>query len=294
MPTARQRRDRRHARYGDSGGHCVQELLDFHLCVRTDGVGGNLTHSRRRTGTASVAALTGANSGWVRYDVKSNTAVGEVTLHLHLAFAGGTASTVYLTGAMLALESFLTPLVSGTRAGTSLKYAAPSATVPAAGTFAARFAVVGWSSDQTFVSHYPSIVSAGSGTLAPVNLYFNLADSLRMSVGTNAVKSSLSFVAGSTHTAVGRWDASGVYLSLDGVEGTDGAAPTVGGGISSVAIGTSEHKAGQAGYTLYGSVGPVIYSEECKSAKGGRPQSKQTGGAAFADPGQLVRGFLSR
>ncbi len=68
------------------------------LYVYAPTLGGNLVITGETGTTSTVATLTGANTGWVRYAAATNTGVGQTTLALKFAFAGGTASTVYVTG----------------------------------------------------------------------------------------------------------------------------------------------------------------------------------------------------
>jgi len=79
-------------------------------------LGGNLTITSENGHTFTVAALTAANTGWVRYAVAANTVAGEVVHGLKFTFAGGTASTVYVTGAKLVAETVLTPYFDGSSA----------------------------------------------------------------------------------------------------------------------------------------------------------------------------------
>lgn len=75
--------------------------------------GGNVTITAENGHTFTVAALTGAMSGWTRYSVQSNTVAGEVVLGLKFAFAGGSQSTLYVTGFNPVASAVLTPYFDG-------------------------------------------------------------------------------------------------------------------------------------------------------------------------------------
>ena len=205
-------------------------------------VGGNLVVTTQATGATTVATITAANTGWVRYSAKHTTAVGETELHLHFAFAGGTASTVYVTGAQVVQESVLTPFFCGasdlggsmawtgaanastsTLTASSLTYSLTSGAFDTVLTTAGRFSSL-WAANGA-AGAYPCLWTVkGVGSTALSRFILNQQVPERLSqdawdgVSNPTVNSAaLSFAAGTVHSAVLRRTATKLDLTLDGI-----------------------------------------------------------------------------
>jgi hypothetical protein len=87
------------------------------LYIYAPTVGGNLTITAETGHTFTLAAVTAVVPGWTRYSIYAPTVAGETTLSLKFAFAGGTASTVYIVAAQAVQESVESPFFCGLLAG---------------------------------------------------------------------------------------------------------------------------------------------------------------------------------
>ncbi len=241
-------------------------------------LGGNLTITVENGHTFSLAALTAANSGFVPYSVQSNTVAGEVVLGLKLTFAGGTASTVYVTGCDVVAASVATPHFDGTydacawtgtanaststRAISLLNYSSSFAT------FAAGSATIGartvplWAGNSGTGTH--GIVAVESSTPGNPNWYIGKrATNTWRAAAENGAQfinsAALSFAAGTAHSLVGRFSDSANTIDLihDGtavVQGTTAySVPTQ--GLLLVGATGSNGAAPAAAY-----VGPAFFS----------------------------------
>ena len=234
----------------------VTESKNYHtsLYVYAPSLGGHLHISAETGHSFAVADITAANTGWTRYSLKTNTAAGEVTLHLHLAFEGGTASTVYITGAQCVLEAVVTDFFCGastlggatawsgtanastsTRTVSALQYAAIS-TMQLQGTLACRFSPLHAGATVMF---YPSLVAANVGETQVASIGKGGAAVYRTALNSDGwivVNSAdQTFDANTTHIAIGRWNRSTptADFTIDAVDSVQDAtagalmAPTV-------------------------------------------------------------------
>lgn len=190
------------------------------LYVYAPTLGGNLTITAENGHTFSVAALTGANAGWVRYSVKSATVALETTLKLKFAFAGGTPSTVYVTAAQLVQEPVLSEFFNAaTRAKTDLRLSRVAGDMNV-GTLGFRY------TPETATHPAANIVlvrNAAMDTWYSVAMTFSVGNTLILYVrDTAATGSNTASTAGLTPgvpvPVIGAWDATTIDLKLNGVD----------------------------------------------------------------------------
>ena len=222
------------------------------LYVYAPTIGGTLTITTQATGASTIATIAVANAGWTRYIVKHTTGGAETTLHLHFSFAGGTASTVYVSGAQIAQDMAPTPFFCGlmpacawagtvnasasTRTGSELIYPLSSALTNAAGTIALRTVPL-YAGDDGLDQHRLLVVANAAADNYTLGLRKTSGNVWRFTLmdGTPAPVSSaaVSFAAGTTHSIVARYNATSSNLTTDGT-----AADQVTHGRT-LAIGTS-------------------------------------------------------
>jgi hypothetical protein len=271
-------------------------------------LGGNLTITSEVGHTFTVAALTAANTGFVRYSVQANTVAGEVVKGLKFTFAGGTASTVYVTGYNPVAASLVVPYFDGsstgggcawtgtanastsTRAASVLTYPQSAVPVATGGTVALRFSSLGtqatvgaysslFSLDKTGGAAYGWVIRNQNGSGVGAGFYD----------GTDVVSTDgTAFAAASTKAVVARWlDAATLDCSVNGtpVAQVNAAAvdPTYAG---SFYIGT------QGTNYSYSYIGPFAISPtRVADAETATLSTMLTAGATGAD---LVRFFRDR
>ena len=203
-------------------------------------LGGNLTITAETGDSHTVAAVTAANAGWVRYSVNAHTSAGQTTLHLHLAFAGGTASTVYITACNSVQGGLVVPYFDGgspgcSWAGTAHASASNSAfsvlvyPVPTglytAGTMACACIPL-WDGTHTTNRNLLWIEnSAGDSNtvrLSHVGADTKWTGTVRSTTSLTIASAAQSFAAESRHTLVLRWtQATGTLdLNYDGTDAT--------------------------------------------------------------------------
>ena len=222
------------------------------LYVYAPTLGGNLTITAENGHTFTVAALTGASAGWTRYSVQSNTVAGEVVLGLKFSFAGGTASTVYVTGCNPVASSVLTPYFDGTypdcswsgaanastsvMAASGLTYNAGTWLVNTAGTIAGRLAPLFAGNDGLW--HY---LIHSNIRLVDIDKYGagNLGIDLTATKDSSVIAAPTAI--GAVSSFVGRW-ANGATLDfrLNGTNAAQDAAVTAIDALTSINIGTQE------------------------------------------------------
>jgi len=265
-------------------------------------LGGNLTITDEVGHTFTLAALTVANAGWVLYGVRANTVAGEVTKRLKFTFAGGGASTVYVTGFNPVASTVLTPYFDGTYSGCAWTGAADASTstrtvsgliYPAGtsyggiGTFACRFKPL--YSSAAIGGVYSFLLNANGKA---VQLYFFNGNS-RM-VGSLAAGAMITpaavntFNANTTHHTVFRWDATNLDLSFDG---SDTARVAHGSSIATLTELDIGFQNAVAGREARAYMGPAIVSPARKSDAWG-VAIQYDSGVAFSDPMRLFRDFM--
>ncbi len=272
-------------------------------------LGGNLTITSEVGHTFSVAALTGANAGWVRYSVQANTVGGEVVKGLKFTFAGGTASTVYVTGYNPIASSILTPYGDGSypgwawsnpalphastsvRTASVLKFMWMAATL---GTIAIRTVPLFAGNDD--LQHRCITYNNPADTVGWMSLGKLATNAWRCYLGgesegsLTALSGAQSFAAGTTHTLVGRstTDGTAVDLNSDGTDAAQaGGALTLGNGVGASLI------LGSNGVTVWadGYIGPILISP-ARAADAFVTTLQGNGGALYADVMGMVE--LSR
>jgi hypothetical protein len=233
----------------------VSASISYHssIYVYAPTLGGNLTITVENGHTFSLAALTGTNAGFVRYNVQSNTVAGEVVLGLKFSFAGGGASTVYVTGFCPIAATVLTPYFDGStndslnpstyawtgtahastsvRAGSVLRY---SSMIGNVGTIAARVIPLGAGNDSMLQVLLGAGTAAGNRLLllkSNVNVWRLVRDAATLS------SAGLSFAGGTAHSLVARWSASTLDLTHDGTIVAQGADASVYDGTGSISVG---------------------------------------------------------
>ena len=211
------------------------------LYVYAPTLGGNLVITGETGTTSTVATLTAANTGWVRYAAATNTGVGQTTLALKFAFAGGTASTVYVTGVCPYAGTVTVPYWDGSypgcawsgtaNASTSTRSASDlqfSRTSPftlftqAAGTWACRFAPLFASSASP--SNIPLLGISRSGTPSMCIRLTANANNIGLvqydGASFQGNTAATSYTAGSLNSAVGRWGGGKIDTDVNGTGAT--------------------------------------------------------------------------
>lgn len=200
------------------------------LYIYAPSVTGAVTITTQATGASTVATLSAANAGFIRYNALHTAGAAETTLHLHFAFATGGA-TVYVTGAGLVRESALAPFFCGlthecawtgaanastsTRTASALVYAPPDISV--AGFVAARcvslYPSTNSDTQPICTLRKPTTNYVARLRFAPATWSMQLYDGTNVSA---SVSSPQTFLAGTPHSLTARWQTK-VDLMADGV-----------------------------------------------------------------------------
>lgn len=248
-------------------------------------VGGNIVVTAEHTTAHTLGTITAANAGFVRYELATPTVAGEVTLALKFAFAGGTTSTIYVTGADVVVSPILAPHFDGTYPGCAWTSTANASTstrtasslvfttgLPAglhtAQTVAMRMVPL-WNSATTGTPYRTMFTTYdGSAELvmlrknSSVNSFWSylVADASSSSVNSGA----LSYNVGDTHTFVTRTvpGAGGTLdLNRNGTDYAQAATALVASPATSLIVGAREDGTDPA--DAY--IGPAIISPARKS-----------------------------
>lgn len=239
------------------------------LYVYAPTVGGNIIITAEvEDGAHSFAlgTISAANSGWTRYSVKSATVALEDTIKVKFAFAGGSASTIYVTGAQIVQESVLTPFFCGasaasvfgsgstawtgtanastsTRAASSLRFANPfpAGMVEEAGSIGQRWTPLAAYNALTYY-HIRSYGGTGA-TFADTNQVGEWRFSYQAPVAHSASVTGQRWAAGESLNCVGRYN--------NGASGTVDAAAQYGANAVSNAIQATFNETGATGWTYY-------------------------------------------
>lgn len=220
-------------------------------------LGGNLTITDEVGHTFTLAALTAANAGFVRYSVQANTVAAEVTKSLKFTFAGGTASTVYVTGFNPIASTVLTPYFDGsysgcawtgaanestsTRTANALTYPAGTSLVKTYGTLAGRLAPLFSGNDGIW--HYLIHVN-GPSRFINIDKYSPGTFGIDLAAGTDISSTAAPTAVGAVSSFVGRWaDGATLDFRLNGTNAAQDAALTALGTLTSIVIGTQESAA---------------------------------------------------
>lgn len=231
-------------------------------------LGGNLTITDEVGHTFTLAALTAANAGWVRYSVQANTVAAEVTKSLKFTFAGGTESTVYVTGYNPVASAVLTPYFDGgmqncawtgtanastsTRAVSLLQYANTGFATAAALTFGCRFSPLGAGTSVT--AQCPSVGFTWNAThKCNMTEYAGAVfTTMRDASGATDIAQVFTSTPGTLHTAIARTlHGSTLDLTVDGTAAAQVANPRV-PTLTSLPLNTNNNSA--SGYQ-----GPVFW-----------------------------------
>lgn len=283
--------------------------------------GGNVTITAEVEDGAhsfTLGTITGAVGSWTRYSIKLNSAAGENTVNLKVAFAGGTTTTLYLTGAQLEgggsnTETVLTSFFCGastsgsiawtgtanastsTRVGSSLNYS-PSLISATAGTVAARTVPIG----ATSADSYGSVDVFMYVQRSPTN-YALLFQRVNNSVygylygggGADFIgKTSLNWAANSQNHVVFRWTAaSALDLNYNGTNVAQVATARTPVPLStgSVSVGWLGNGCIYAGSSY---IGPMVYSQQNKSAAW-VTAIQANSGAVYSYPMTLWQDYLA-
>ena len=262
----------------------VSASLDYwtSIYVYAPTLGGNLTIKASVKSDAhlfTVAALTGTNTGWVRYTIKSSTVSAETTLKLQFIFAGGTASTVYVTGAQVVQELFCTPFFCGlsgftgcvwsgtanastsTRAASLLAYANSGFFSAATGTVATLIQTL-YDYNDCNTRYVCGCFDSSLGVRLIWNTGGTAQYKLRLTdgTGTSLIQRSQSFAATFQHTLVARWSPTTLDLNLNSVDAAQVANARAPANPASFYVGSYS-----AGAEATGSIMYVLVSPERKS-----------------------------
>jgi hypothetical protein len=272
-------------------------------------VGGNIVVTAENGHSFTLGTITTANATFVRYELATPTVAGEVTLALKFSFAGGTASTIYVTGADVVASPILTPHFDGsypncawtgtpnestsTRTKSSLFFASglPSA-LEAAGTIAMR--VTGLWPGNIALAQYIWALAPAAGAATYVRMWKSGADNkvyARYYDGHNhdsASDSKAAWAAGEAHNYVVRWaGAATVDLNTDGTSAAQGAVDATAGALTKLLLGVAQD--GSSGTASY--IGPALISPERKS-DAWVAAIQANGGQAFGNLSQLWQSFM--